>query len=63
MRSNSRSVAKRDVGDFKSCYAAPTYIWSTYKQIGLSPTLYALMTLLILLTVALTGIAVTIRRA
>ena len=40
-----------------------TYIWSTYKQIGLSPTLYALMSLLILLTVALTGIAVTIRRA
>jgi ABC-type spermidine/putrescine transport system permease subunit II len=30
-----------------------TYIWSTYKQIGLSPTLYALMSLLILLTLAL----------
>lgn len=27
-----------------------TYIWSTYKQVGLSPTLYALMTLLILVT-------------
>ena len=27
-----------------------TYIWSTYKQIGLSPSLYALMSLLILLT-------------
>jgi spermidine/putrescine transport system permease protein len=40
-----------------------TYIWSTYKQIGLSPTLYALMTLLILLTVGLSAIAVTIRRA
>ena len=26
-----------------------TYIWATYKQIGLSPTLYALMSLLILL--------------
>ena len=24
-----------------------TYIWSTYKQVGLSPTLYALMSLLI----------------
>lgn len=32
-----------------------TYIWSTYKQVGLSPTLYALMTLLILLTVLLVG--------
>jgi ABC-type spermidine/putrescine transport system permease subunit II len=33
-----------------------TYIWSTYKQIGLSPTLYALMTLLIALTLGLVGI-------
>jgi spermidine/putrescine transport system permease protein len=32
-----------------------TYIWSTYKQIGLSPTLYALMTLLITVTVGLVG--------
>jgi len=30
-----------------------TYIWSTYKQIGLSPALYALMTLLILVTLVL----------
>jgi spermidine/putrescine transport system permease protein len=30
-----------------------TYIWSTYKQIGLSPTLYALMSLLILLSMVL----------
>ena len=30
-----------------------TYIWSTYKQVGLSPTLYALMTLLTLLTLVL----------
>lgn len=30
-----------------------TYIWSSYKQIGLSPTLYALMTLLILVTLVL----------
>lgn len=30
-----------------------TYIWSTYKQIGLSPTLYALMALLIVLTLLL----------
>ena len=30
-----------------------TYIWSTYKQVGLSPTLYAVMTLLILLTILL----------
>jgi spermidine/putrescine transport system permease protein len=33
-----------------------TYIWSTYKQIGLSPTLYALMTLLIAITLGLVGI-------
>ncbi len=33
-----------------------TYIWSTYKEVGLSPTLYALMTLLIALTVGLVGI-------
>ena len=30
-----------------------TYIWATYKQIGLSPALYALMSLLIVLTLAL----------
>jgi spermidine/putrescine transport system permease protein len=30
-----------------------TYIWSTYKQTGLSPTIYALMTLLILTTLGL----------
>lgn len=30
-----------------------TYIWSTYKTIGLSPTLYALMTVLILVTLLL----------
>jgi ABC-type spermidine/putrescine transport system permease subunit II len=35
-----------------------TYIWSTYKQIGLSPTLYALMTLLLLLTLILAGLMV-----
>ena len=30
-----------------------TYIWSTYKQVGLSPKLYALMSLLIVLTLTL----------
>jgi ABC-type spermidine/putrescine transport system permease subunit II len=30
-----------------------TYIWSTYLQVGLSPTLYALMSLLFLLTLLL----------
>jgi len=30
-----------------------TYIWATYRQVGLSPTLYALMSLLIVLTLAL----------
>jgi spermidine/putrescine transport system permease protein len=32
---------------------AQTYIWSTYKQVGLSPALYALMSLLIILTLLL----------
>ena len=30
-----------------------TYIWATYKQVGLSPALYALMSLLIVLTLLL----------
>lgn len=30
-----------------------TYIWSTYKQVGLSPSLYALMSLLIAITLVL----------
>ena len=30
-----------------------TYIWATYLQVGLSPTLHALMSLLIALTLAL----------
>lgn len=30
-----------------------TYVWSTYLQVGLSPTIYALMSLLIVLTVLL----------
>jgi spermidine/putrescine transport system permease protein len=32
-----------------------TYIWSTYLQVGLSPTLYALMSLLIVATLGLVG--------
>jgi hypothetical protein len=41
-----------------------TYIWSTYLQVGLSPTLYALMTLLILATLLFVFVllVVTIRR-
>ena len=31
----------------------PTYIWSTYKQVGLSPVLYALMGLIIISTIVL----------
>lgn len=31
----------------------PTYIWSTYKQVGLSPVLYALMGLIIVSTIVL----------
>jgi hypothetical protein len=34
-----------------------TYIWSTYLQVGLSPALYALMSLLILVTVALLAVS------
>src|SRR5262249_55341873 len=33
-----------------------TYIWSTFLQVGLSPTLYALMSLIILLTLAMVAI-------
>ena len=44
--------------------AVQTYIWSTYLQVGLSPTLYALMTLLILasLLFVLVLLLVNIRR-
>lgn len=34
----------------------PTYVWSSYKQVGLSPVLYALMGMIILSTVALAAI-------
>lgn len=37
-----------------------TYIWSAYKQVGLSPVLYALMSLLILLTLGLVGISLAV---
>jgi ABC-type spermidine/putrescine transport system permease subunit II len=42
----------------------PTYIWSTYKQVGLSPVLYALMGIIILSTLALAAayLIVTARR-
>jgi spermidine/putrescine transport system permease protein len=40
----------------------PTYIWSTYKQVGLSPVLYALMTLVILSTGALAGAYLLLNR-
>jgi len=42
-----------------------TYIWSTYKETGLSPAIYALMTLLILLTLLLLAsmLAIGSRRA
>jgi len=39
-----------------------TYIWSTYKQVGLSPTLFALMSLIILSTLALAFGYLTLRR-
>lgn len=37
-----------------------TYIWSTYRQVGLSPAIYALMSLLILLTLALVLVMFTL---
>jgi spermidine/putrescine transport system permease protein len=39
-----------------------TYIWSTYLQVGLSPSLYALMSLLILVTVVLLLLSLAIGR-
>jgi spermidine/putrescine transport system permease protein len=39
-----------------------TYIWSTFLQVGLSPTLYALMSLIIILTLILVG-AMTLLRS
>jgi spermidine/putrescine transport system permease protein len=39
-----------------------TYIWSTYLQVGLSPSLYALMSLLILVTVVLLVLSLAIGR-
>jgi spermidine/putrescine transport system permease protein len=39
-----------------------TYIWSTYLQVGLSPTLYALMSLLIIATLVLVGAMLVLGR-
>lgn len=39
-----------------------TYLWSQYQQVGLSPTLYALMTLLIVLTLSLVGLMAFLER-
>lgn len=40
-----------------------TYIWATYRQVGLSPSLYALMSLLIVLTLVLVAGYVLVARA
>jgi len=40
-----------------------TYIWSTYKQVGLSPALYALMSLLIVLTLLIVVVLLAVARA
>jgi ABC-type spermidine/putrescine transport system permease subunit II len=40
----------------------PTYIWSTYKQVGLSPVLYALMSVVIIATVLLASLYVVMDR-
>lgn len=39
-----------------------TYIWSQYQQVGLSGTLYALMTILIFLTLGLVGLLAWVDR-
>jgi ABC-type spermidine/putrescine transport system permease subunit II len=39
-----------------------TYLWSQYQQVGLSPPLYALMTLLILFTLVLVGLLAVVDR-
>jgi hypothetical protein len=40
----------------------PTYVWSTYKQVGLSPVLYALMSTVIAATVLLAGLYILMSR-
>lgn len=39
-----------------------TYIWSAYKQVGLSPALYALMSVLVLLTLGLVAVSLATER-
>ncbi len=39
-----------------------TYLWSQYQQVGLSPPLYALMTLLIVFTLVLVGVLAVLDR-
>lgn len=39
-----------------------TYLWSQYQQVGLNPTLYALMTLLIALTLGLVALMAFLER-
>ena len=39
-----------------------TYLWSQYQQVGLTPPLYALMTLLIALTLVLVGLLAVLDR-
>jgi ABC-type spermidine/putrescine transport system permease subunit II len=39
-----------------------TYIWSTYLQVGLSPALYALMSLLIAVTIVLLALFLVAER-
>lgn len=38
-----------------------TYIWSTFLQVGLSPTLYALMSLIIVLTLVMMAVILLLR--
>ncbi len=40
----------------------PTYVWSTYKQVGLSPVLYALMSLVIVATILVASIWIIANR-
>ena len=39
-----------------------TYLWSQYQQVGLSPNLFALMTLMIVVTLALIALLAILDR-
>ena len=52
-RRSCRSTRRQDQRRPGTWNTIPTYVWSTYRQVGLSPVLYALMGLIIMATVAI----------